>query len=396
MPAERHHLAEIFLSFLKLGCMAFGGPVAHLGYFQAEYVRRRQWLTESEYADLVALCQFLPGPASSQVGFAIGYRMGGVAGAFLAWLGFTLPSALLMIGFALGLSTLGDLDGAGWIAGLKLAAVAVVAHAIWGMAAKLCPDRARALIALISAAVLLLMANALWQVGVIAGGAVAGYWLFRARTAETGPIAEEAASPSKRGWPYLAIFALLLVGLPLLRAVSPDGSLAVTEGFYRAGSLVFGGGHVVLPLLDAFTVGQGWIDKDSFLAGYGAAQALPGPLFAFSGFLGASLSVGPGGVAGGILALLAVYLPSWLLVLGALPYWERLRRLKSAQAALMGTNAAVVGLLLAACYDPIWTAAVTDSTRLAFALIAFALLRYGSVPPWLLVLLSAGVGQLWL
>jgi len=396
MKADRHHLSEIFLSFLKLGCVAFGGPVAHLGYFQEEYVRKRKWLKESDYADLVAFCQFLPGPASSQVGFAIGYRMGGVVGAFLAWVGFTLPSAILMIGFALGLSTLNDLDGAGWIAGLKLAAVAVVANAIWSMAAKLCPDRARALIALISAAVLLLMANALWQVGVIAGGALAGWSLFRGRISNPHSATQERGSASKKGWPYLAIFTLLLIGLPLLRGINPDGGLAVTEGFYRAGSLVFGGGHVVLPLLDAFTVGQGWVDKDSFLAGYGAAQALPGPLFAFTGFLGASLSAGPGGVAGALLALLAVYLPSWLLVLGALPYWERLRRLKSARAALMGTNAAVVGLLLAAFYDPIWTVAVTDSTRLAFALVAFALLRYGSVPPWLLVLLSAGVGQLWL
>ena len=393
MTRNTSSLTEIFLSFLKLGCVAFGGPVAHIGYFQEAYVRKRKWLTESEYADLVALCQFLPGPASSQVGFAIGYRMGGVAGAFLAWVGFTLPSAMLMIGFALGLSTLGDLGGAGWIAGLKLAAVAVVANAIWNMAAKLCPDRTRTLIALFSAAVLLLVADARWQMGVIAGGAVAGGWLFRSALPDIDTIPEEKQTVSRRGWPYLLVFALLLPALPLLRDLAPGGWLAVTDGFYRAGSLVFGGGHVLLPLLDSFTVGQGWVDKDRFLAGYGAAQALPGPLFAFTGFLGVSLNVGPGGVIGGLLALLAVNLPSWLLVLGALPYWERLRRLQSARAALMGTNAAVVGLLLAAFYDPIWTAAVTDATRLAFAFVAFALLRFGSLPPWLLVLLSAGVGQ---
>jgi chromate transporter len=395
MPRDSTKHSTIFLSFLKLGCVAFGGPVAHLGYFREEFVRRRRWISESEYADLVALCQFLPGPASSQVGFAIGHRRGGVPGALLAWLGFTLPSALLMIGFALGLSVLGDLSGAGWIAGLKLAAVAVVANAIWGMAAKLCPDRPRAIIALMSAAVLLLVASALWQIAVIAGGALVGWWLFRGTAAEANTTAEaRGGSPERRGWPYLMVFAGLLIGLPVFSELTGGGWSAMVEGFYRAGSLVFGGGHVVLPLLDSFTVGRGWIDQSQFLAGYGAAQALPGPLFAFSSFLGTSLSVGPGGVTGGVLALLAIYLPSCLLVLGALPYWERLRGLTPARAALMGTNAAVVGLLLAAFYDPIWTAAVTGPIHLAFALAAFALLRFGSLPPWLLVLVSAGLGQL--
>ncbi len=381
---------RIFLSFLKLGCVAFGGPVAHLGYFEEEFVRKRKWISESEYADLVALCQFLPGPASSQVGFAIGRIRGGVPGAFLAWVGFTLPSAVLMIGMAVGLSVLGDLRGAGWIVGLKLAAVAVVANAIWNMADKLCPDRERALIALAGAAVLLVMVDALWQVAVIAAGAVIGWLLFGK---EANPQDEERTGEEKQsGWPYLAVFALLLIGLPVVREFYYGEWIAVTEGFYRAGSLVFGGGHVVLPLLESFTVGQGWVSQDTFLAGYGAAQALPGPLFAFAGFLGASLSAGPGGVAGGVLALVVIYLPSWLLVLGALPYWERLRRLKFAQAALMGTNAAVVGLLLAAFYDPIWTAAVTDSTRFAFAVIVFALLRFAATPPWLLVVVSAGAG----
>lgn len=382
---------RIFASFLKLGCTAFGGPVAHLGYFREEFVRKRKWIGESAYADLVALCQFLPGPASSQMGFAIGYQRGGVAGAFLAWIGFTLPSAVLMIGFALGLASLGDLQGAGWIAGLKLAAVAVVANAVWSMAARLCPDWKRALIALGGAALLLVTAGALWQVCVIAGGAGTGWLLFRGKPVKQRN--EPHATGSRAGWPWLVAFVVLLAALPLARAISPGGVIAVVEGFYRAGSLVFGGGHVVLPLLDTFTVGQGWVDRDTFLAGYGAAQALPGPLFAFTGFLGASITEGPGGIAGGLLALTATYLPSWLLVLGALPYWERLRRLESAQAALMGTNAAVVGLLLAALYDPVWTSAVTDAGRLAFALAVFALLRFASVPPWLLVLLSAGVGQ---
>jgi chromate transporter len=284
------------------------------------------------------------------------------------------------------------MDGAGWISGLKLAAVAVVANAIWNMAEKLCPDRDRALIALGSAAFLLLTPGALWQVAVIAAGAITGGALFRRRCQPKHSVPDK--EPLRSGWPYLAAFGILLVGFPIVREFHPGELIAVVDGFYRAGSLVFGGGHVVLPLLDSFTVGQGWVDEETFLAGYGAAQALPGPLFAFSGFLGASLHAGPSGVWGGILALLAIYLPSWLLVLGALPYWQRIRRMQAAQAALMGTNAAVVGLLLAAFYDPIWTAAVTDTTRLAFALIAFALLRFASTPPWLIVIASAGVGAL--
>lgn len=389
MSDVRSSPLSLFFTFLKLGCIAFGGPVAHLGYFQEAYVRKRRWLTEAEFADLVALCQFLPGPASSQVGFAIGYRRGGVPGAFAAWLGFTAPSALLMIGFALGLSTLGDIRGAGWIAGLKLAAVAVVANAIWNMAAKLCPDRERALLALGSAAVLLVAGEAWLQIGIILVGGVWGR-LFFGKKVE--PVSgENTASPQKAGWPYLILFGLLLLGLPILGPRGPEW-LAIVDGFYRAGSLVFGGGHVVLPLLDTFTVGQGWIQRDTFLAGYGAAQAIPGPLFTFTGFLGASLSVGPGGIQGGVLALLSIYIPAWLLVLGAIPYWERLRTYQAARAALLGTNAAVVGLLLAAFYDPIWTAAVTDAGRLGFAMILFGLLRFASVSPWILVLLSAGAG----
>jgi len=388
--SKRSSVTQVFLVFLRWGFLAFGGPVAHLGYFQKEFVQRRRWLSESEYADLVALCQFLPGPASSQVGFAIGLRRAGVGGAFAAWIGFTLPSAALMIGFAYGLSALGAVQDAGWITGLKLAAVAVVADAIWNMAAKLCPDRERALLAIGAAAILLLMADALWQVAVIVSGALAGWLLFR-RRAEPKPDGE-AADVRRSGWPYLAAFFALLLGLPLAFQLWGGDLLAVTEGFYRAGSLVFGGGHVVLPLLESFTVARDWIDQDTFLAGYGAAQALPGPLFAFSSFLGASLLTGPGGVAGGLLGLLAIYLPSWLLVLGAMPYWERLRRFKAAQASLMGTNAAVVGLLLAAFYDPIWTASVTDASRLAFGLAAFAALRFTSLPPWALVIACALLG----
>lgn len=380
-------LLQIFGIALKLGCVSFGGPVAHLGFFQEEYVRKRRWLSEAEYADLVALCQFLPGPASSQVGFALGLKQGGVAGAFAAWFGFTLPSALLMLGFAMGLGYFGGVEEAGWIVGLKLAAVAVVAHAIWDMAKKLCPDRARALIALGGAALLVVLADPVWQVVIIALGGLLGWCRYRREPApaESGGSEE----PSRRGWPWLVLFGVLLVGLPLIASVSSSSWMEVSAGFYRAGALVFGGGHVVLPLLDAFTVGQGWVDRDTFLAGYGAAQALPGPLFAFSAYLGAVINVGPGALAGGVLALVATYVPSWLLILGGIPYWDRLRRLKGAQAALMGANAAVVGLLLAAFFDPVWSAAVTGPGRLAFALAAFGGLRYASIPPWALVLLCA-------
>lgn len=393
MTGKRSSIAEVFLVFFRWGFLAFGGPVAHLGYFQKEFVQKRQWLSDSEYADLVAFCQFLPGPASSQIGFAIGLKRAGIPGAFAAWVGFTLPSAALMISFAYGLSALGAIQEAGWIVGLKLAAVAVVADAIWNMAEKLCPDSERALLAIGAAAVLLLTAGAIWQVAVIVFGGLAGWALFRKRAPSKTGV--EAAEPRRIGWPYLAIFFALLLGLPLIRELQQGWEwLAVTEGFYRAGSLVFGGGHVVLPLLESFTVDRGWIDDDAFLAGYGAAQALPGPLFAFSSFLGASLSAGPGGATGGVLGLLAIYLPSWLLVLGAMPYWERLRRFDGAQAALAGTNAAVVGLLLAAFYDPIWTASVTNASRLAFALAAFGALRFTRLPPWALVALCAFIGDI--
>lgn len=382
----------IFFAFLKLGCIAFGGPIAHLGYFREEFVRKRQWLGDEAYADLVALCQFLPGPASSQVGFAIGLRRGGITGAFAAWTGFTLPSAILMLGFALGLQHFGDISEAGWVMGLKLAAVAVVANAIWNMASKLCPDRARALLAIGVAAFLIVAPSAIYQVGMIVMGMGVGWLLFRWQV--PGKSADgEAEPPRDSGWPWLAAFGLLLVGLPVIAQILPEPLLRIFDVFYRAGSLVFGGGHVVLPLLDAFTVGQGWIARDTFLAGYGAAQALPGPLFAFSAFLGASLESGSGGIFLGLLALLAIYLPSWLLVLGVAPYWERLRKMPGAQAALMGANAAVVGLLLAAFYDPIWTSAIRDAPHLAFALIGFALLRYGRLPPWALVAASGTVGH---
>lgn len=386
---------EIFLVALRLGCLSFGGPVAHLGYFRAEYVERRRWLDDARFADIVALCQFLPGPASSQVGFAIGRLRGGLAGGLAAWLGFTLPSAALMIAFALGVTALGDLSGAGWLAGLKVTAVAVVAKAVRDLHGRLCPDGLRTAMALVAAALLLLAPGPWAQVLVIAGGAVLGALVLGGRVdAATPAPAAEAAPRGGRGLAWLAAFALLLAGLPLLARDTAAPTLQLVDTFYRAGSLVFGGGHVVLPLLETSVVRGGWLDADTFLAGYGAAQALPGPLFTFSAFLGAAAGRGPGGVGGGLVALLAVFLPSWLLVLGVLPWWERLRGRAGVRAALAGTNAAVVGLLLAALYQPVWTAAIHGPRSMAVLLLAGGLLLVARWPPWLVVLASALAGQL--
>jgi chromate transporter len=386
-------VAEVFSVFLKLGCLAFGGPVAHLAYFQHEFVERRRWLDAAAYADLVALCQFLPGPASSQVGFALGLRRAGIAGAFAAWLAFTLPSAALMIAFAAGLTSWGAALGGGWIDGLKLAAVAVVAQAIWSMAAQLCPDRPRALIALGTAAMLAVLAAPGWQVVAIVVGAVCGLVMLRA-PADSPPQIPLGVCPQRFFWLFLLLFGVLLIGLPVAVTVVGGQWLAVFEAFYRAGALVFGGGHVVLPLLDGLTVGRGWLDSSTFIAGYGAAQSLPGPLFAFSAFLGSAIAVGPGGVVGGVLALVAIYVPSWLLVLGAIPYWERIRAVAWVRPALMGTNAAVVGLLIAAFFNPIWSSTIVSAQHFAGALVAFALLRYGKVAPWLVVAVCAAAGCL--
>jgi chromate transporter len=389
---SRH--AEIFLTALRLGCMSFGGPIAHLSYFRNEYVGRKQWLDDARYSDIVALCQFLPGPASSQVGFAVGIHRGGILGGMLAWLGFTLPSAALMIGFALGIGQLGDFHGAGWLRGLKIAAVAVVAEAVWKMAGKLCPDAWRQTMALAAAAVLLLIHTAWAQGLVIVLGAVAGVAFFRDSGA--GGRAEQGNVRLSRrgGLVALTVFALLLVGLPAWNAAVESPVLAVVDTFYRAGSLVFGGGHVVLPLLDTGVVVPGWMDQDTFLAGYGGAQALPGPLFAFSAYLGAALNRPPNGVAGGVVALLAIYVPSWLLVLGILPFWDRLRVHPAAQSALKGANAVVVGILLAALYEPVWTAAISDAKDVMVMLLAAAILFVWKRPAWVAVLASAATGWL--
>lgn len=384
---------EVFLVFLRLGCTSFGGPVAHLGYLHDECVQRRRWLDGAEYADLLALCQFLPGPASSQLVFALGRHRAGLAGALLASAGFILPSAFLMILFAGGLLRWGQHPGAGWLQGLKIAAVAVVAKAVWMMGRRLCPDLLRVGLALAAALLVLLLATAWSQIAALLAGAVVGWIALRSAAVAPAP----ASTPSRRslvtGGGALLLWAALLLVLPFI-PWSPNGAGAVFTGFYRAGSLVFGGGHVVLPLLREIVVPPGWTTDDIFLAGYGAAQAVPGPLFSFTACLGVLLHAGPGGIAGGFWALFAIYLPAWLLIGGALPFWDRLRRLPPLRAALAGANAAVVGLLLAAFYRPVWTTAIHDWRALALAVAAFAALHFWARPAWMVVVAAALLGQL--
>jgi chromate transporter len=387
-------LADVAGCFLRLGLTSFGGPVAHLGYFREEFVRRRAWLDDAAFTDLVALCQFLPGPASSQVVFAIGLRRAGLSGALLASACFMLPSVLLMIGFAYGLTALGPLAQVGWIHGLKLAAVAVVAQAVWGMGQRLCPDWPRRTLALGAAAALLAWRSPLGPMAAIAAGALLGCWWYRG-------AAVPAADPAARGGRHpaaaaaLGSFALLLVALPILAAATGRKSLAVAASFYRTGALVFGGGHVVLPLLRAELVPRHWISDGSFLAGYGAVQAVPGPLFTFAAYLGTRIFAGPHGWEGGLLCLAAIFLPGWLLIGGMLPFWHALRRQRPVQAALRGANAVVVGVLLAALYDPVWTQSVHTGRDAAAAVLACGLLLALRTPAWLLVLLAAAAGQ-WL
>jgi len=379
---------SVFIIFLRLGLTSFGGPIAHLGYFRDEFVTRRQWLSERSYADLVTLCQFLPGPASSQVGIAIGLSRSGYTGALAAWAGFTLPSAVLLVLFALGITSYGDIMPVGVLHGLKVVAVAVVAQAVWGMARNLCPDTPRITIMAAATCIVLLVPSALSQVGVIAMAAVIGLLFFKPqRLAEHDPL--PIAIRRRVGVFWLTLFFVLLIGLPLLTVIFPSQTLLMVDAFYRAGSLVFGGGHVVLPLLQAEVVPPGWVTNDAFLAGYGAAQAVPGPLFTFSAFLGASMNETPSSWLGGLICLLAIFTPSFLLIMGALPFWEHLRDNSRMRAALYGVNAAVVGLLLAALYKPVWTSAVYTSQDFGLALIALVALMFWKFPPWLVVV---GIG----
>jgi chromate transporter len=376
--------AEVLAAFLKLGCTSFGGPVAHLGYFRAEFVERRRWIDEAAYADIVALCQFLPGPASSQTGIALGLLRAGPAGALAAWLGFTLPSAAAMIAFAYGLGRFGDLAAAPWLHGLKIVAVAVVAQAVWAMARSLAPDRPRATLAVAAAALTLAVPSTLGQVGAIVLGGLFGWWRLKN---DAAPAAAALPVQVGRGASVaaLALFFALLVGLPLLVAATGNRPLALVDAFYRAGALVFGGGHVVLPLLQTSVVPPGWVGNDAFLAGYGAAQAVPGPLFTFAAYLGTAIA----GWQGGVLCLVTIFLPSFLLIVGVLPFWSALRRQQGVQAALRGINAAVVGLLLAALYQPVWTGAILAAPDFILALLAFLALSFWRLPPWLVVIAGA-------
>jgi chromate transporter len=382
--------AEVFAAFLKLGVTSFGGPIAHLGYFRAEFVERRRWLSEQAYVDLVALSQFLPGPASSQTGFAIGLMRGGYLGGAAAWLGFTMPSAILMLLFAWGARSFADTSwGIGLLHGLKLVAVAIVAQAVMGMARILCPDKVRAMIAVIAIGVLT-ASGSLGQIGAILIGGLAGFFLCQAGS---DALATPLVLPVSR---RVGILCLALFFVLLALAIVPEGRTAIGlfDAFYRSGALVFGGGHVVLPLLRDGVVTPGWISDNSFLAGYGAAQAVPGPLFTFAAYLGAAAAVPPGGVAGAAIALIAIFLPGILILMGTLPFWEALRTQPKAQAAMQGINAAVVGLLGAALYDPVWTSAVANPVDFAIAAAAFVLLVVWRPPPLLVVLACGASGVL--
>lgn len=383
----------MFLIFLRLGLTSFGGPIAHLGYFRQEFVTRRRWLSERSYAELVALCQFLPGPASSQVGIALGLSQAGYRGAAAAWAGFTLPSAIALILFALGLAHYGGALPHGALHGLKVVAVAVVAQAVWGMARNLCRGVLRVALMLIAACVVLLQPSAWAQVGVMVVAGVAGLLLFKPESSAE-PDALPIAISRRTGALWLMLFLLLLVALPLLAAWALNPTLALVDAFYRTGALVFGGGHVVLPLLQAEVVPSQWVSNDVFLAGYGATQAVPGPLFTFAAFLGASMTHAPSGWLGGVIALLAIFAPSFLLIFGALPFWANLRKSPRTQAALAGVNAAVVGLLLAALYQPVWTSAVFTGYDAALALLALIALTVWKLPPWLVVLGCGVLGGL--
>jgi chromate transporter len=387
---------EVLRIFFRLGLTSFGGPVAHLGYFREEFVVRRGWLDEPTYTDIVALCQFLPGPASSQVGMTIGMLRAGLLGAFCAWLGFTTPSAVALIVFAYGITRLGDLREAAWLHGLKIVAVAVVAQAVWGMARTLWADRERASLGIGAAVLALALPSTMAQLGIIVLGGLIGWcWL-------SAPANNEGAAtvvPVSRGLGIaaLAVFVALLIGLPVAAGGSTNQSIKLIDSFYRSGSLVFGGGHVVLPLLRQEVVPTGWISEDAFLAGYGAAQAVPGPLFTFAAYLGTAMRPAPNGWLGGLLCLFAIFLPSFLLLTGMLPFWDDVRKRSAVQSALQGVNAAVVGLLLAALYTPLFSAAINGPTDFIIAILAVLLLAFWKVPPWLVVGLgalgTAGIAQ---
>ena len=391
---DRSHvsLLEILWVSTRLGLTSFGGPIAHLGYFHEEYVKRKRWVDEQSYADLVALCQSLPGPTSSMVGTAIGFARAGLAGGLVHWLGFTLPSALALIAFAYGVGVVGAASGAGWLHGLKLVAVPVVALAVWGMARSLCPDRERATLAILTAIVALAWPTAVGQVLPIIVAGFIGWRLFP--PANTPPALHIRVPISPWiGMASWVLFVGLLLALPLVRQVATSQTVAVFDSFFRAGALVFGGGHVVLPLLQAEIVAPGWVTNEQFVAGYGAAQAVPGPLFTFAAYLGWVMQPPLNGWAGASVGLVAIFLPGILMTVGALPFWDLLRTRGSFQSAIRGVNAAVVGLLLAAFYHPVWTSAIFKPIDFGLALLAFGLLAFWKLPPWLVVVLTAVGGE---
>ena len=387
-PARRGDVLEVLWAFLKLGLTSFGGPVAHLGYFRTEFVERRRWLDDKSYADLVALCQFLPGPASSQVGMALGLGRAGWAGALAAWAGFTLPSAVALVVFAYGVAQWSALAASGAVHGLKVVAVAVVAQAVWGMSRSLCPDRLRAGIAIVAALLVLAAPTAAGQLGAIVLGGLVGRWALRLAPLEPAQHRDHGIG-RRTGALLLALCAALLVLLPALATMQPSMALDAVAVAYQAGSLVFGGGHVVLPLLQAGVVPPGWVDNDVFLAGYGAAQAVPGPLFTFAAYLGAVMPAPLGGWWGAAVLLVAIFVPAFLLVAGALPFWEALRQRDGVQRAMGGINAAVVGVLAAALYDPVWTSAIRSRADFGLALAAFGLLVVARLSPVWVVALGA-------
>lgn len=386
------NLLTIFAVALRLGLTSFGGPIAHIGFFRQEYVENRKWLTERRFSDLVALCHFLPGPTSSQVGIAVGITRGGLLGGLLAWIAFTLPSAAVLIAFGFGVAEFDTLLEDDWLRGLKIAAVAVVAQALWGMGTSLAPDKARASVAVAAAIAILLSPFIFSIVAVIVAAGAYGWWRFQNYVDET-----DTDTATYSIWKPLAIgcavlFALILVGLPILRQIVDYDVLDIFDSFFRSGSLVFGGGHVVLPTLESEVVENGWVTTEQFIAGYGASQAIPGPLFTFSAYLGTVMDIGPGGIGGALIALIAIFLPSFLLVIAILPFWHRLSEAKRFRAALVGINAAVVGILAAAFFDPVWTSSVKEPADFALAAAAFALLMFWKLPSWLVVILSAGAG----
>jgi chromate transporter len=388
---QNHSPVEVLRTFLKLGLISFGGPIAHIGYFRDEFVARRRWLDDKTYTDLVALCQFLPGPASSQIGFSIGLMRAGYLGGLAAWTGFTFPSEITLVLFAYGAHALAGPVGMGLLHGLKLVAVAIIAQAVFGMARTLCPDRQRAAIAALATLVILYSSSSIAQIGVILFGGVAGLLVCRTSAPVSTPPMRMPVS-RRVGLASLTAFTLLLVGLPLIRSLGAPQGVALFEAFYRSGALVFGGGHVVLPLLrDAFEA-PGWVSDNTFLAGYGAAQAVPGPLFTFAAYLGAVVEASPHGVVGAAMGLVAIFLPGMLVLIGTLPFWDALRARVGAQAAMHGINAAVVGLLGAALYSPVWTSSVNTKGDFAVALIGFVLLTMWHARPLLVVFLGALAG----